>query len=175
MSTPAFDDSHTGLWMMAHPVHGDERYSLAANLRHIPRMLRLCIEEGFPAIAPYYELCAAYDDTDPLERHIGRVIQFEAARRCDGLILTGHDLTPGMHNETLSARHDRRPIISAIGLADAEVRAELRRRAHLLHRRPRVSPAPLPEAEIAELRARFADRARRVLPNAGPARHPGGT
>lgn len=115
------------LFFMCHPVRPyEDQYgvpiSVRTNLERVIKWQSLCLQEGFPTIAPYYELCAALDDSKPEDRKFGMEIDKEVIHRSDGIILCGEKVSSGMQSEWDFARENNIPFIKLYGYTPEEAR-----------------------------------------------------
>jgi hypothetical protein len=114
------------VWFLAHPVAGDEKYSYKDNMGdnefngHVIDILKLCYAAGFPAIAPYYELCLALDDNNPNDRAAGMLTGITLVKGLSRLILAGHKVSSGMEQEVAACLDVGGQILNLVGVADRD-------------------------------------------------------
>lgn len=117
-----FFNRHATVWYLSHPLAPDDRYTFQQNLDHTLHMLRLVLDEGYHAIAPYHTHCLVLDDQNHQHRCIGLETDVGVARALGRIILCGHKFSSGMQIEAESCIAK----INLIGLKDWEAQAELR-------------------------------------------------
>ena len=81
---------------IAHPVSGDVETNLAAAARWVRWA---AVHMGVAPVAPYIEMCAAMDDSDPEERAIGMRADHAILAKCDEVWLCGDRISEGMIGE----------------------------------------------------------------------------
>lgn len=94
------------LYYLAHPFTPLPDESRMANLGNALRYMRALLDAGIPVVAPWIALASAYEmDKYPGGYHERTDEEFilricvESVRRCDGLILVGPRISPGMQAE----------------------------------------------------------------------------
>jgi hypothetical protein len=89
---------------MAHPVRPIDGETLAGNIERAEAWLVWC-QRNFPAwvvIAPWLAELRAYgldEEGEREQRAAGMARQLEVVRRCDGVVLVGGRVSPGMREE----------------------------------------------------------------------------
>jgi hypothetical protein len=125
------------VWFLAHPVAGDERYTYENNMGmhcetvfpdtgHVIKCLRMCYSAGFHAIAPYYELCLALDDSNSDDRAAGMLTGLTLIKGLGRLILAGHKIASGMEQEVAACCEVGGQIINLVGVPDKDFVSALR-------------------------------------------------
>jgi hypothetical protein len=89
---------------MAHPVRPIEGETLAGNIERAEAWLRWCHERcpAWIVIAPWLAELRAYgvsEEGERAQRETGMARQLEVVRRCDGVLLVGGRVSPGMREE----------------------------------------------------------------------------
>lgn len=115
------------VWYLAHPVAADDQFTYAQNMAHCLHMLKLCWEEGFRCVAPWYELCLIFDETNMANRIAGLEADCKIVTALGRIILTGHKVSRGMQTElTALSSVEGYKVIDVTGFDDVEARETLR-------------------------------------------------
>lgn len=98
------------VWFMAHPVRACERYTLPENLARARRWLAALRAEvpGDVFVAPWIDELEENPehDTDPDKRDRGIAQNIAMIHGvCDGVVLVGGKITPGMQREADAAQN----------------------------------------------------------------------
>lgn len=87
------------VWYLAHPIKGDEKYTVQQNMDHIVHLTKLFYECGIYVVAPYHTVMLALDDNKQEHRRMGMEANHAALAKLGKLLLVGHKLSEGMKGE----------------------------------------------------------------------------
>jgi hypothetical protein len=121
---PADDPSFHPLgpvYYLSHPLAPDEYYTFEQNMAHVLHMLRLCLDEGVRAIAPYHTHCLVLDDSNHAHRKLGLETDCAVVHRIGDMLMVGHKVSRGMLEEAKYASS----YIDLTGYKDSVVREKL--------------------------------------------------
>lgn len=110
-------DQYRRVVYVAHPVAGD----VPGNVARAKRWLHWLVKSDptIAFIAPWIaHLEADHDDADPVQRERGLLDAIATVRRCDGIVLVGGRISPGMLLELEAAVEAGRTIIDWTYLGD---------------------------------------------------------
>lgn len=118
----------TRVWYLAHPVAGDEKFTIGQNLTHSLEVARIVWDAGYRVILPWHTHCLFLDDSNPEHRATGMECNRQILESVGRIILVGHKLSGGMEAEAkIVSSLIGGVLIDLIGVSDRDLTTYLRR------------------------------------------------